>query len=78
MDLFDIILEERNKKDRTVTLITSKERINQRLWNPLALKEAVINAIVHNDYTNKFSPIFEIYDDRLEITSTASFSINKK
>jgi len=49
-------------------LITSKERINQRLWNPIALKEAVINAIVHNDWISELPPVFEIYDDRLEIT----------
>ena len=34
-----------------------------------ALKEAVINAIVHSDYTYNTSPIIELYSDRIEITS---------
>lgn len=34
-----------------------------------ALKEAVINAIVHNDYSYGNSPIIELYSDRIEITS---------
>ena len=43
----------------------------------LALKEAVINAIAHNDYSNELPPVFEIYDDRLEITSAGGLSIIK-
>ena len=34
-----------------------------------ALKEAVINAIVHNDYSYGNSPIVELYSNRVEITS---------
>ena len=34
-----------------------------------ALKEAVINAVVHNDYSYGNSPIIELYSDRIEITS---------
>lgn len=34
-----------------------------------ALKEAVINAIVHSDYTLTTTPIIELYSDRIEITS---------
>ena len=34
-----------------------------------ALKEAVINAIVHNDYSYGNTPIIELYSDRIEITS---------
>jgi predicted HTH transcriptional regulator len=52
--------------------ITSRERIEQRLWNQVALREAVINAIVHNDYTSEVPPKFEFFDDRIEITSFGS------
>lgn len=41
-----------------------KEKIDSK-----ALKEAVINAIVHNDYSYGNSPIIELYSDRIEITS---------
>ena len=36
--------------------------------NSIAFKEAVINAIVHNDYT-KGVPLIEIYSNRMEVTS---------
>ena len=37
--------------------------------NKTALREALINAIVHNDYTKEVPPVVEIYADRLSITS---------
>ena len=52
--------------------ITPKERKETKLWNPVALREAVINAIVHNDYTSEIPPKFEFFDDRIEITSFGS------
>lgn len=36
------------------------------------LNYAVINAIVHNDYTLEVPPKFEFFDDRIEITSFGS------
>ncbi len=53
----------------TTTHITSKERINIRLWDSVALREAIVNAFVHNDFTNEVPPKFEIFPDRIEITS---------
>jgi len=71
------VLDKLNLENKTATLITSKERINQRLWNEVALREVVINAIVHNDWVSEIPPVFEIYDDRLEITSAGGSSIIK-
>ena len=56
-------------ENKTLTKITSKEREDKRLWNPIALREATINAIVHNDFTTETPPKFEFFSDRLEITS---------
>ena len=56
-------------ENRTTTKITAKERQQANLWNPIALREAIINAFVHNDYTNEITPKFEIFADRIEITS---------
>ena len=56
-------------ENRTNTKITAKERQQANLWNPIALREAIINAFVHNDYTNEITPKFEIFADRIEITS---------
>ena len=36
------------------------------------LNYAVINAIVHNDYTLEVPPKLEFFDDRIEITSFGS------
>ena len=63
------VLDKLELENRTATKITHKERIDQRLFAPVALREAVINAIVHNDYSNEVPPKFEIFSDRLEITS---------
>ena len=35
----------------------------------VALREAIVNSIVHNDYTREVPPKFEFFDDRFEITS---------
>ena len=56
----------------TTARITSRERIEQRLWNPIALREAVINAFIHNDYTREIPPKFEIFSNRIEITSAGA------
>lgn len=53
----------------TKTKITSKERIEKNLADKVALREAIINAIVHNDYSSEVPPVFEIFSDRFVITS---------
>ena len=53
----------------TKTKITSKERMDRKLVDSVALREAVINAIVHNDYSSEVPPLFEIFSDRIVITS---------
>ena len=63
------VLDRLDIENRTFAKITSKERVERRLVDPIALREAVINAIVHNDYSREVPPVFEIYSDRLEITS---------
>ena len=63
------VLDKFELENKTLSRITSKERENQRIWNPIALREAVINAIIHNDYTNEVPPKFEIFYNRIEITS---------
>ncbi len=66
------VLDKLDLENRPAMKITSKELINKRLWNSVALREAVINEIIHNDYTNEAVPKFEIFDDRIEITSAGS------
>ena len=54
-------------------------RTDTPLWNERVVRELVINAIVHNDYFNEVSPKFELFSDRLEITSagTLPFGMSK-
>ena len=54
---------------QTAATITPMERIETPLWDKVALREAVINAMVHNDYSFEVPPKFEIFPDRIEITS---------
>ena len=56
-------------ENKTAAKITPMERIETPLWDKVAVREAVINAIVHNDYSFEVPPKFEIFPDRLEITS---------
>lgn len=72
LGLFEVIVE-----NKTAARITSTTRKEQPLWDKVALREAVINAIVHNDYTTENPPVFEIFSDRIEITSTGGLSIIK-
>ena len=66
------VLDALDAENITAMRITGKSRITRRLWNHVALREAVINAIVHNDYSEDLVPKFEIFSDRLEITSAAA------
>lgn len=66
------ILDKVELENKTLTRITSRERQDKRLWNAVALREAVINAMVHNDYTRELAPKIEFFNDRMEITSYGS------
>lgn len=63
------VLAKLDIENKIAATITPVERIETPLWNKIALREAVINAIVHNDYSFEVPPKFEIFPDRLEITS---------
>ncbi|MDX9848615.1 MAG: putative DNA binding domain-containing protein [Tenuifilaceae bacterium] len=63
------VIDKLELENKTISKITYKERIDTRLWNAVALREAIINAVIHNDYTKEIPPKFEIFSDRLEITS---------
>ena len=64
------VLDKLKVENKIFTQITYKERLETPLWNEVAIREAVINAIVHNDYTTEIPPLFEIYPNRIEITSS--------
>lgn len=63
------ILERLDVENTTYAKIEYFGRKEQEKIDSRALKEAVINAVVHNDYSYGNSPIIELYSDRIEITS---------
>ena len=64
------VLDKLEIENRTLTRITgAAEREQRRLFNARALREALINAIIHNDYAAEVPPLVEIYSDRISITS---------
>ena len=64
------VLSKLDIENITRTEITSSVRKEKRLVDPTALREAVINAIIHNDYSNGIPPVFEIFSDKFVITSS--------
>ena len=63
------ILERLKIENVTHAKVTSKTRIEKNLVDSVALREAIINAIVHNDFTREIPPVFEIFKDRIVMTS---------
>jgi predicted HTH transcriptional regulator len=66
------VLEKLKIENKTFARITAARREERKLLHPVALREAVINAIIHNNYSNEVPPKFELFADRLEITSAGS------
>jgi predicted HTH transcriptional regulator len=63
------VLDKFAVENRTFAKITERNRLERKLINPVALREAFINAVVHNDY-NLGWPAVEFFTDRVAITST--------
>ena len=67
---------ERLKIENTITSQkTYKARIDSSLWDEKAIREVVMNALIHNDYTEEVPPKFEIFADHMEITSSGGLPI---
>ena len=63
------ILDRLHVENRTWTRITSKYRLEKHMFEPVPVREAVINMLVHNQYINGYTPVVELFSDRLELTS---------
>ena len=61
--------------NQTAVEITYPSRIETRLVEPIALREVVLNAIIHNDYIRGAYPVVEFYSDRVEITSSGGLPL---
>lgn len=63
------ILNKLEIENKTFTKIEYPERKVIKMYDYIAVREAVVNAIVHNDWSNEYSPKFELFSDRLVISS---------
>jgi len=58
-----------NRYNRTRSEIHGLRRVDRRDYPEEALREALINAIVHRDYDRDVSTNIRVFDDRIEIVS---------
>lgn len=70
------ILNKLKIENKTFTKIEYPERKEIKMYDYIAVREAVVNAIVHNDWSNEYSPKFEMFSDRLVISSNGGIQDN--
>ena len=63
------VLEKMKIENVTKAKVTSTKRVEKNLVEPVPMREALINAVVHNDFSREIPPVFEIFSDRMEFTS---------
>lgn len=74
------ILNKIEIENRIFTKIEYPERKEIRMYDYAAVREAIVNAIVNNDWSNEYAPKFEMFSDRLVISSNGGIqpSITKE
>ena len=65
----DNILNKLQMENKIYTKIETPTRKEIKMFDFDAVKELVTNAIIHNDWCNGYSPKFEIFDEKLVISS---------
>jgi predicted HTH transcriptional regulator len=55
--------------NETHSKIVGWTRKDKKLVVPALLREAIVNAFVHNDYSRQDTPIFEVFSNKFTITS---------
>ncbi len=63
IDKFDMI-------NKTFSKITSSQRKEVKMLDGVAVREAIVNSFVHNQWDRENPPKFEIFSDHISITST--------
>lgn len=58
-----------DRYNRTKAEFVGMDRIDQRDYPVLAIREALLNAVVHRDYSFSGSTLISIFDDRMEFVS---------
>jgi ATP-dependent DNA helicase RecG len=77
-DLFELTMFELAKYNANHSFLEGAKRIDVPEYPVEALRELVINAIVHRDYYERNTDIFiKLFADRIEITNPASFPFER-
>lgn len=63
------VLDKMKIENVTHAKVTSTKRLEKSLLDPVAMREAIVNCIVHNDFTHEIPPVFEIFSNRIVMTS---------
>ena len=63
------VLDKLKIEKSIMTKITSSERIEKNLVEPIPMREAIINTIIHSYFSREIPPVFEIFSDRMVFTS---------
>ncbi len=70
------ILDFLKNENKIYTKIEYPERKEIKMYDYDAVREAAINALVHNDWTDEFAPKFEIFSDKIVISSHGGLQEN--
>ena len=65
----DNILNKIMIENKTYTKIETPVRKEIKMYDYNAVKELITNALIHNDWCNGYSPKFEMFDNKLVISS---------
>ena len=63
------VLEKLKIENITRAKVTNAKRVEKNLIEPIPMREAVINAIVHSYFSREIPPVFEIFNDKMVFTS---------
>lgn len=63
------VLEKLKIENITRAKVTNTQRIEKNLIELIPMREAVINTIVHSDFSKEIPPVFEIFNNRMVFTS---------
>lgn len=63
------VLEKIRTENKVFTKIGYPYREEIEMYDYVAVREAIINAIVHNDWASEYPPKIELFNDRIEISS---------
>lgn len=63
------VLERLKIENVTRAKVTNTQRIEKNLIASIPMREAVINTIVHSDFSKEIPPVFEIFSDKMVFTS---------